>query len=417
MNKFSLYNLIGGSMERIIMHIDVNNAFLSWTAIYLLNNGSKYDIRNSYAVIGGDEKSRNGIVLAKSTPCKKLGIKTADTIYSAKKKCPALKVYPPNFSFYSKMSNSMFKLLSTYTPDIEIASIDECYLDYGKVKKLYGDPYEFALKIQKQIFDELGFTVNIGIANNKLCAKMASDFSKPFKIHTLYDYEVSEKMYPLAVGELFGIGKKTVPKLERLGIYTIADLANSDENILRRYFKNMASSMILSARGINNDPVVSDNFVPKGIGNEITLVSDTDDFDIISSHLLALSENVALRLRRQKKYAHTVCVTVKTGDFKRRSHQKKLSNATCSTDVIYDVSKKIFLEMNLEEPIRLIGVRLDNLTDVMTYQISLFENDFSKPSNDLDDAVDSIKMKYGSRIIKKASLIDSKEFKNLKDKL
>ena len=400
---------------RIIMHIDVNNAFLSWSAVYLLQNGSKYDIRNSYAVIGGDAKSRNGIVLAKSNPCKKLGIKTADTIYSARKKCPALKVYPPNFNFYSQMSHKLFELLSKYTPDIEIASIDECYLDYGKVMKLYGDPYEFALKIQRQILDELGFTVNIGIANNKLCAKMASDFSKPFKIHTLYDYEVKDKMYPLPIGDLFGIGKKTTPKLQRLGINTIGDLACFDETLLRHYFKNMASSMILSARGINDDLVISEASAPKGIGNEITLVKDTTDFDEISSSLLSLSENVSMRLRKQKKYAHTVCVTVKTSDFKRRNHQKKLENATNVTSVIYEASKKIFLEMNIEEPIRLIGVRLDNLTDVVAYQISLFDNVEAKSNNKLDEAIDSIKMKYGNKIIKTASLVDKKDFKNLKD--
>lgn len=400
---------------RVIMHIDVNNAFLSWSAVYLLQNGSKYDIRNSYAVIGGDAKSRNGIVLAKSNPCKKLGIKTADTIYSARKKCPALKVYPPNFNFYSQMSHKLFELLSKYTPDIEIASIDECYLDYGKVMKLYGDPYEFALKIQRQILDELGFTVNIGIANNKLCAKMASDFSKPFKVHTLYDYEVKDKMYPLPIGDLFGIGKKTAPKLQRLGINTIGDLACFDETLLRHYFKNMASSMILSARGINDDLVISEASAPKGIGNEITLVKDTTDFDEISSSLLSLSENVSMRLRKQKKYAHTVCVTVKTSDFKRRNHQKKLENATNVTSVIYEASKKIFLEMNIEEPIRLIGVRLDNLTDVVAYQISLFDNVEAKSNNKLDEAIDSIKMKYGNKIIKTASLVDKKDFKNLKD--
>ena len=400
---------------RVIMHIDVNNAFLSWSAVYLLQNGSKYDIRNSYAVIGGDAKSRNGIVLAKSNPCKKLGIKTADTIYSARKKCPALKVYPPNFNFYSEMSHKLFELLYKYTPDIEIASIDECYLDYGKVMKLYGDPYEFALKIQKQILDELGFTVNIGIANNKLCAKMASDFSKPFKIHTLYDYEVKKKMYPLPIGDLFGIGKKTAPKLQKLGINTIGDLACFDETLLRHYFKNMASSMILSARGINDDLVISEASAPKGIGNEITLVKDTTDFDEISSSLLSLSENVSMRLRKQKKYAHTVCVTVKTSDFKRRNHQKKLENATNVTSVIYEASKKIFLEMNIEEPIRLIGVRLDNLTDVVAYQISLFDNVEVKSNNKLDEAIDSIKMKYGNKIIKTASLVDKKDFKNLKD--
>ena len=184
------------------MHIDVNNAFLSWSAIDLLNKGYKYDIRNSYAVIGGDEKKRSGIVLAKSTSAKKLGIVTAETLYSARKKCKVLKVYPPNFKFYNEMSNKFFSLLRKYTPDIEIASIDECYLDYGKVKSLYGDEVAFAYKIKDEIKNTLGFTVNIGIANNKLCAKMASDFSKPDKVHTLYENEVKEKMYPLDVGDL-----------------------------------------------------------------------------------------------------------------------------------------------------------------------------------------------------------------------
>jgi len=245
------------TMERIIMHIDVNNAFLSWSAIDLLNNGYKYDIRNSYAVIGGDENSRRGIVLAKSMPCKKLGIKTADTLYSAREKCRVLKVFPPNFEFYHKMSTAMFQIISKYTPDIEVASIDECYVDYGKCRFINGEPLEFAKKLQKEIYDTLGFTVNIGIANNKLCAKMASDFSKPYKIHTLFEHEVEEKMYPLKVGELFGIGKKSVPKLNDLGIYTIGDLANYDEKKLSVFFKNQASAMIKWAKGIDESEVVS----------------------------------------------------------------------------------------------------------------------------------------------------------------
>lgn len=398
------------------MHIDVNNAFLSWSAIDLLNKGSKYDIRNSYAVIGGDEERRSGIVLAKSTPCKKLGIKTAETIYSAKKKCPALRVYPPNFPFYSMMSKKLFELLSNYTPDIEIASIDECYLDYGKVKNLYGDPLLFAKKIQKQILDELGFTVNIGIANNKLCAKMASDFSKPYKIHTLYENEVEEKMYPLPIEDLFGIGKKTAPKLRNLGIETIGDLAKMDEKRLRPMFKNMAISMIESAKGISFDPVVSDKWVPKGIGNEITLSKDVSDKETLLHHLLDLTENVSLRLRKQKKYAYTVCVTIKTNDFKRRSHQKKLLNATNVTSELYEQVKRVFLEMYDDDKVRLIGVRLDNLTEHRTYQGSLFDSFKEEKQNaKLDETIDSIKLKYGQKSIKKASLMNEKEFKNLKD--
>ena len=397
------------------MHIDVNNAFLSWSAIELLNKGSKVDIRDTYAVIGGNEITRSGIVLAKSNLCKKLGIVTAETLYSARKKCPALRVYPPNFSFYNEMSKSLFNLLSKYTPDIEIASIDECYLDYGKVKKLYGNEYEFAKKVQKEIFSALGFTVNIGIANNKLCAKMASDFSKPYKIHTLYDYEVREKMYPLPINDLFGIGKKTTEKLKELKINTISDLANFDPTILKKYFKNMAIDMINSAKGINSDEVISDYIEQKGIGNEITLIKDTLDEEILFSNLLEISEMLGIRLRKEKKYAYTICVVIKTKEFKRKSHQITLLNATNITSEIYENAKIAYRDLYNEDLVRLIGIRLNNLVDNRTLQTSLFENNEKvEYESKLDTTIDKLKEKYGYKIIKKASLMSKKEKETLK---
>ena len=198
------------------MHIDVNNAFLSWTAIDLLNHGYKKDIRNIEAVIGGDEEARHGIVLAKSTPAKKLGIVTAETLYQARKKCPKLEIYPPNYPYYVEMSRKLFELISKYTPDIEVFSIDECFLEYTHVKNLYGDPIKFAYKLKDEIYNTLGFTVNIGIAENKLCAKMASDFEKPNKVHTLFKDEIETKMWPLDVGELLWIGKKSKERLYTL---------------------------------------------------------------------------------------------------------------------------------------------------------------------------------------------------------
>ena len=394
-------------MERIIMYIDVNNAFLSWSAIDLLNKGFKEDIRNTYAVIGGDEAKRKGIVLAKSNLCKKLGIKTADTLYSARSKCKALRIYPPNYTFYSKMSNKLFQLLSFYSPDIEVASIDECYLDYGKVKKLYGDPYCFAVMIQKRINQELGFTVNIGIANNKLCAKMASDFSKPNKIHTLYDNEVLEKMYPLPVGNLFGIGKQTTQKLNELGIKTIKDLAEFNPTILKKYFKNMALVMQDSARGINNDPVVSEGYEPKGISNEITLEKDTNNKEVLLEYILNLCEMVAIRLRKEKKFVSTVAIIIKTNNFKRKMHQKKLVNPTNITREIYEAAKEVFLEMDLEEKVRLIGVRLDNLVESRVIQTSLFKDiEMVEADSKLDQVIDELKEKYGYKIINKASNIN-----------
>ena len=396
-------------MKKIIMHIDVNNAFLSWTAVLYLKKGMKIDIRKTYAVIGGDEKARHGIVLAKSMPAKKRGVVTAETLFSAKKKCPNLKVYPPDYIFYKKMSDSMLDLIRSYSPDIEQMSIDECFLDYTPVKHLYGNEVEFAYKLKKEIYDKLGFTVNIGIGNNKLCAKMASDFSKPYKVHTLFENEIEEKMWPLLVDDLFGIGKKTAIKLHNLNINTIYDLAHTDSDFLYKYFKNQAFDMIDSANGRGSDIVVSEENQPKGIGNEITLNRNISSKEELEPYLLALSENVAIRLRRQKKYASVVVVTLKDKFFRRFSHQKKLVNATNLTEEIYDTAIGILSEMNTEDGIRLIGVRLDKLSETSSHQVSLFENlKVRENSNELEKTVDGLKEKYGFKIIKKASLMDSK---------
>lgn len=396
-------------MEKIIMHIDVNNAFLSWTALELLENGYPIDIREIEAIIGGDESRRAGIVLAKSMPAKKKGVVTAETIYSAKKKCPKLQMFPPNYRMYKQRSDSLFKLLSKYTPDIEVASIDECYLDYGKVKKMYGNELEFANKIQKEINEKLKFTVNIGIANNKLCAKMASDFSKPNKIHTLYDYEVKEKMFPLPIEDLFGVGKQTSKRLRELGINTIGDLAEKDEPSLRRVFKNQAKHLKQIANGIDDSEVDNSTWIPKGIGHEITLEKDIISKQELYSKLNILSEMVAKRIRKEEKFAYVICVILKDNHFRRYSHQKKLKNPISSYQDIFRYSKEVLNEFYNNEPVRLIGIRLDNLKENKIYQTSLFEESNHKDEK-LDKVIDSINNKYGKNVIKRASYIDNNRF-------
>jgi DNA polymerase-4 len=305
------------------------------------------------------------------------------------------------------MSNKLFNLLQKYSPDIEVASIDECYLDYGKVRLLYGDELKFAHQLQKIIKEELGFTVNIGIANNKLCAKMASDFEKPNKIHTLYNYEIEEKMYPLPVGDLFGIGKKTALKLNEIGIYTIGELANYNDLKLKRYFKNQAINMINTARGIDNSIVDSTAHIPKGIGHEFTLINDTNNKEILYEQLFLLANMTAKRLRNNNKYAKVICVVIKDVFFKRKSHQRKLKNATNTTNEIYKQAKEIFDEFYDNEPIRLIGIRLDNLVDDVEFQVSLFESyDYRQKEEKIDSVVDDINLKYGCNIVKKASLFN-----------
>ncbi len=383
------------------MHIDVNNAFLSWTAIDLLNKGSKYDIRNSYAAIGGDEKARRGIVLAKSMSAKKMGVVTAETLYSAKKKCPALRIYPPNFTFYNEMSNKMFDILYNYTSDIEIASIDECYLDYGKVKKLYGEELVFAKKIQTEIYEKLGFTVNVGIANNKLCAKMASDFSKPFKIHTLYNYEIESKMFSLPIGDLFGVGRKTAAVLKEMSINTIGDLANSALIDLQKKFKNQASHLIDIANGRDDSEVINYRTDPKCISTTSTLPIDAMNIKEVLPLLREQCENVGLQLRKENKYAYVIAAILKNKDFQSMSKQLKITNPTNITKEIYEIASKLMISIWDSTGVRLVGVRVSNLVTNYYYQASVFDSNYKEKDELLEKTIDSLKEKYGVTKINK----------------
>lgn len=383
------------------MHIDVNNAFLSWTAVDLLNKGYKVDIRKEVSVIGGDETKRRGIVLAKSIPAKKEGIQTAETLYIARKKCPRLKIYSPNYELYKTMSNNLFSYLKKYTSDIEIVSIDECFLDYGKVKRIYGDEIKFAYKIKNEIYNLYGFTVNIGIANNKLCAKMASDFTKPNKVHTLFSNEIKEKMWPLYIGDLYGIGKKSAEKLVKIGICKIEDLALSTKEKLYPYFKNQSSYMINIANGIDDSEVISEISNPKCISETYTLLYDYDDINEINKELKRITESITNDLKKTKRYTSVIAVIIKDKYFKTNTHQLKLKNATDNKDEIYEVVKKLFKESWDETPVRLIGVRLDSLSNSNDYQISLFENIEEKVKDEkINKTIGELKKKFGDNIIK-----------------
>ena len=241
--------------NRIILHIDVNNAFLSWTAIDRLKHGEKIDIRERYAVIGGDEETRRGIVLAKSNLCKMRGVTTGESLYMARRKCPYLEVYKGNREVYKKYSDLMYEYLFEYTNVIERYSIDECFLDYTYSINLFGDPIKIAYKIKDDIKNKFGFTVNVGIGNNKLQAKMASDFSKPDKVHTLFEHEIKTKMWNLPIDDLFMLGRSSASKLRELGFKTIGDIACSDIDFLIKQFKSHGKMMWEFANGIDNSEV------------------------------------------------------------------------------------------------------------------------------------------------------------------
>jgi len=390
--------------KRIIFHIDINNAFLSWTAVYLLKKGYKEDIREVPAVIGGDENSRRGIVLAKSPVAKKLGIVTAETLYQARKKCPNLKVFPPNYKWYEQRSNEFLDYLSQYSPNIEKFSIDECFLDMTGTKYLYKDYRKLANKIKEEIREKFGYTVNVGIANNKLCAKMASDFEKPDKVHTLYSEEIEEKLWPLPVADLFMVGKKTASILNRININTVEQLAKADEKLLQKYFKNQAQILKQISWGLDDSKV--ENRRPKNgsISTTETLPYDYTNKEKLKKILIQQTERLTRQLRAKKQYAHTVAIIYKNNFFQEYSHQEKRNNATNSFKEMYDMVLDLFEKSYKNEPIRLIGIRFSDLVNSRETQLSLFEECKDDKRENIDETLDKINNRFGKTMIFPASL-------------
>lgn len=394
--------------KRIIFHIDVNSAYLSWTAAYNLQHGDGVDLRELPSVVGGDPLSRHGIVLAKSIPAKKYGIKTGEALYTARQKCPHLVVVPPRYELFMQCSNSLVDILKEYTDKIQRFSVDECFLDFTGTENLYKDHIELAYEIRDRVKNELGFTVNIGISCNKLLAKVASDFEKPDKVHTLFPDEISKKMWPLPVEDLFMVGRATTAKLHRLNIFTIGDLANHDLNILKFYLKSHGSLIWNYANGIENSSVRASNYIDmKGIGNSTTIPFDVDNRETAQMVLLSLAETVAMRLRNSHNCCRLVSIGIKTSDFAYYSHQKKLSCATDSTNGIVKVVYKLFDEAWRGEVIRHLGVSVSELCSNELHQVSFFDDKSYEKNRKLDKVIDEIRIKYGSKSLVRSVFINT----------
>lgn len=409
------YNKNGENMERQILHVDVNNAFLSWTAIERLRLGEELDIRTIPAIIGGDEATRHGVVLAKSIKAKEFGIRTGEPIYQARKKCPDVQVFQGNFDNYKKHSNELYNLLLEYTDKIERFSIDECFMDLTsflrKEEKLIDKAYE----ISKRVKEELGFTVNVGVANNKLLAKMASDFEKPDKVHTLFKNELQDKMWKLPAEDLFMVGKKSIGKLNQIGIKTIGDIASYDKNILIKKFGKHGRIMWEYANGIDESEVAYEQEIPKGIGNSITLPEDVYNINKLNEILLALTEQVGFRLRKYNLLASVVNVQIRTKDFTNFSHQRKLDKPTNVTKELYETAKKLLEELHENRGVRLIGIRVDKLISENEVQISLFDTNNNKKQEKLDKVMDDLKKKYGYEKITRAGEMKVKDMINIRE--
>jgi len=395
---------------KTILHIDVNSAFLSWEAAYRKLNGEEKDLRDIPSVVAGDPKKRTGVVLAKSVPAKKYGIETGEPLMSAMRKCPGLVAVPPTFGLYSRCSGALMELLSSYTDRVQPYSIDEAFMDVTEViKSLHMEPLEFANQLRERIGRELGFTVNIGVSCNKLLAKAASELQKPNRTHTMYPGEISDKYWPLPVREMFGVGRRTEMKLNRIGIQTIGELAAMDPVYLRATFKSYGEVLYNHANGIDESPVETSDEI-KSIGNSTTTPSDVEDAETAHEYLLALSEIVGERLRRKGFRAYCVGVSIRYSDFTQSQKQSVLAAPIEADLEIYEHARRLFDELWKREPLRLLGVRVTHLEDESERQLTLWDE---QPAGNamLDAVIDKLRAAYGDDIIKRGALADTSQGK------
>ncbi len=401
-------------MKQVIFHIDVNSAFLSWEAVYrIAHRGGTLDLREIPSAVGGDMTMRHGIILAKSILAKKYGIKTGETILEAQRKCPNLTLVPPNYGLYEKCSAAFMNILREYSDTVEQYSIDEAFVDMTASCHLFGTPEETAEQMKNRIRDELGFTVNIGISHNKLLAKMASDFKKPDRVHTLYPEEIPEKMWPLPVAELFFVGRATTQKLFSMGIKTIGELAQSDPAWLKSILKKQGEIVWGFANGIDCSPVISHPPANKGYGNSITTPYDVTDIPTANKVLLALAETVGNRLRADQVQIEVVAVGIRYSDlsggnsFPFQSHQKKLQTSTSLTLEIYKAACELFLDLWNGSPIRHLGIHTSRVQDDnFTRQMNLFDEvDYEKLAR-MDETLDRLRERFGIDSVKRAIFIN-----------
>lgn len=404
-------------MSRIIFHIDVNSAYLSWESVHRLQEDpNALDLRTIPAAVGGDQAKRHGIILAKSEQAKKFGVTTGEPILKAMEKCPNLTIVPANHALYEQCSQKFMNILRKYTPVIEKFSVDEAFCDMTGVIKKNQDPFLLACEIKDRIYRELNFTVNIGVAPNKLLAKMASDFQKPNRVHTLFQEEIPAKLWPLPVRDLFFVGPATEHKLKNLGIHTIGELAHADLSVLKSHFKKHGELIYAYANGIDDRPVCGESHKYKGYGNSTTVSFDVEDAPTAKLIIRSLSENVAARLRQDNVSAGVVVVEIKDKDFMTCSHQKTLLSPTNVTNQIYETASTLFDEIWDGTPIRLLGVRTSKITEEESRQMNLFDYEKSEKMTKLDSAIDQIRDKYGRNAIMRASFLEEDRFQHMTGK-
>lgn len=400
-------------MDRVIFLVDMNAFYISCESI------RHPELTGKPAAVAGDPKIRTGIILTANYEARKYGVKTTMVLHQAFKLCPDLEIIPPDHRFYEQVSKKVMKILSSYTPVIEQNSIDEAWLDMTGSSKIFGAPLESARSIMERIKNELGLWCSIGISENKFLSKMASEMKKPLGITELWRKDISEKMWPLSVSSMYGVGKRTAEKFQDIGIITIRDLALSDKKYIMKKFGKSGLELFMFANGIDMSPVTP--YIKremKSIGRSVTLPQDTTDIEYAKSVLFKLSDEVGMTAREYKKKGHTVQISIKYSDFKSINRQMTIP-ATYLVKDIYTAGVELLLKSWTKKSIRLLGISLSGFdNDYNSKQISLFEmqdennNEMNSVKDkekidSLENTIHNIRQKYGYSIIKPGMILNN----------
>ncbi|MGG4047294.1 DNA polymerase IV [Paenibacillus favisporus] len=387
---------------RVILHVDMNAFYCS---VHEAEEPEKY--RGMPTAVAGSMELRKGIIVTCSYAARKRGISTGMLVTRALKLCPELIVIKPDFDLYRKYSKAFMRIAYSYTPLMQATSIDECYLDITGSKQ-FGTPQHIAEEIQRRIYEELGLPCSIGIAPNKLLAKMGSDMKKPNGISVLRIRDVPNVLWSKPCGELFGIGGKTAEKLRKIGIHTIGQLARTDEEALIRVFGVVGAWMKQAANGIDHSPVVEDREQSKSVGHTTTLPHDISAKEDVNRVLLNLSDQVARRLRRKELVAGGVQITIRTPDMKTITRARVLPAPTENAEDIYEAARKLYAEhWSWDKPVRLLGVTLQHLVpkEESAIQLDLFSYEKQPKKENLTKIMDELRNKFGENAVVTAGML------------
>ena len=384
--------------ERVILHSDLNNFFAS---VEIALNPA---LAGKPLIVCGDPKERRGIVLAKNEEAKKYGIKTAETVYSALKKCPHIQMVGSHFHEYKRYSNAVREIYGRYTEKIEECSIDECALDMTESVALFGNGEKIAQEIRRGVKEELGLTVSIGVSFNKVFAKLASEMKKPDAVTVITRADYKKIIYPLPVTDLWLVGKSTAQTLAKIGVRTIGELAEADEELLTRFLGKRGRQVRVYARGEDNEPVKWEKTERdvKSIGNSSTLPKDVYDREEIKRWFYALSESVSARLRSADVgRANTVHIVVRNERMEDFTWQTKVAPTALCGDIAKVAFELFCKRCPTGMKVRMLGVSVsgfDYHVEQLSFESAIEEAEgktsYEKKER-AESAVAKLREKYG----------------------